>query len=257
MLTPLRSLLTLIAICWASCSLAQIEKQAYALLLKRDFPAFAKFAAQYKEKKDQVTIDTGYNRDIIPGFQEAIFYLEKSIAQKSRICIVRKENSIIYCRVECYAINSKSIHAQDSTYEFADTAKMNLLKVAFQKNIGMPLNEKELFIDSIYYGKECSGASKSNPPAQDTIYKWVANLNMDGLKSWLQSTNTEKQVYALQGLNSLAAKGKPIPAELRKIIQVILQKNGTMNYCIQCGGGVSTIRWVITQAQLIYVWQKP
>jgi hypothetical protein len=291
MLTPLRSFLTLIAICWASCGIAQIEKQVYTVLLKRDFGQFAKFSAPFKGYKNHTTIDSGYNRDLIPGFQETIYYIEKSFPQKSipiktvtgewvngvafenddsamarnkelykygktRICIVRKEDSIIYCKVECHATSSKNFHFSDTAYEFVDAAKMNMLKAEFQKKIGTPLNEKELFIDTIYYGRECS-VSRNNPPAQDTIYKWVANVNMDGLKSWLQSTNTEKQVYALQGLNSLAAKGRAIPVELRKIIQVILSKNGTINHCVQCSGGLANISRLLAQSALIYIWQKP
>jgi hypothetical protein len=77
------------------------------------------------------------------------------------------------------------------------------------------LNEKELFIDTIYYGKKCGHNGIVVPNEQKVIDIWVNNVDTINLYKWLQSTNAEKQIYAVQRFKSLLIKGHSIDDKIK------------------------------------------
>ena len=217
----------------AYCSFGQIEKQANTILMKRDFNEFKKFATSYATEKNATRISFGISRDLANGFQESVFYITKSypfngvsITCNPRINIITAGNLIIYFHLESkemkgfpktFAITS------DTTYNFSDPQKIASLKSKFHQIFLVPLNEKELFIDTIYYGNKCghNGFSTNEKEKTDA---WVNTYDTLSLYQWLQSTNTEKQIYAVYGFNSLLLKGFKINAELKRLIKTSCRK---------------------------------
>lgn len=236
-----------------SYSFGQIEKQANRLLLKRDFNAFKKFTDSYKTEKDSITISSSIKRDLTEGFQESIFYITKSytlhkgvkITCNSRINIITQGNLIIYFHLESKEMKGfpeTFDTSSDTTYNFRDSQMMNALKLKFRQTFFAPLNEKELFIDTIYYGKKCGIKGVVIPNEQKVIDLWVNNRDTINLCKWLQSTNTEKQVYAVQGFNALLVNGITICAATKQLIKKIIHKNGVINTCYPCDSNLSEIQ---------------
>lgn len=126
----------------ATYSFGQIEKKANRLLLKRDFSAFIKFTDSYKTVKDNITISSGIKRDLIEGFQESIFYINKSymlndgvtITCNSQIKIITQDNLVIYFHLESKEVKGfpeTFDTTSDTTYNFRDNQMMNTLKLKF------------------------------------------------------------------------------------------------------------------------------
>ncbi len=246
----------MIAFLFLACfSFGQIEKQANAILLKRDFKEFRKFAAGYALEKNSTRISSGIIRDLANGFQESVFYISKSyplnkgvsITCNPRINIITQGNLIIY-----FYLESKEMKGfpetfditSDTTYNFRDTQKITTLKSKFRQTFLVPLNEKELFIDTIYYGKKC-GHNGLPTNEQEKIDTWVKNNDTLNLYQWLQSTNTEKQIYAVQGFNSLLLKGVKPNGDAKQLIGYIIRKRGVINTCITCDAKQNEIANVV------------
>src|SRR5262245_60409599 len=101
--------LFIVAVLLTSSSLAQIDKQLYAILLKKDFRALQQFANGYQVEKAGVKIETGNVRDLTPGYQEAMYHITKSYpvfdaiseSCRSNLRLIKKDNLIIYYAWEC------------------------------------------------------------------------------------------------------------------------------------------------------------
>jgi len=243
-----------------SYSFGQIEKKINAVLLKGNFREFKKFVDRYRIEKGQVTISSGNVRDLTTGFQEAVFYISKSysvnkgvsITCNPRIHLLTEGNLIIYFSLESEEMKDfpKSFEiTSDTIYKFSNLPKMAALKTKFLQTYGVPLNENELFIDTVYYGQNC-GIGGRPPKEQEKINDWVNNVDMVNLHKWLQSTNTEKQIYAVQGFHILSSKGVIIPEASKKYIHNILKKRGTINTCAICDARQEEISSVVSEFKL-------
>lgn len=212
-------------------SFGQIGEKVNEVLSKRDFNAFKKLAEGDK-------LNFIYTRDLVEGYQESIFYIHKlwpgclQLFQDPKIDIITQGNLII-----CYSFLSNNLLGDDhsdslkfTTYSFADTARIAALKVRFQKSFLAPLNEKELFNDTIWYGGKCYWEGKLTKQ-QEQIKNWVIKRDTVNLFTWLQSTNTEKQIFAVQGFHSLQFMGVKINDDAKRLISYIMKKKGTIMTC--------------------------
>ena len=237
----------------ATYSLGQIEEKANAILSKGNFAEFVKFADKFSKRTDSVTISMGNRRELVSGFQESWFYISKaypynkavSITCETRLKMLTKGNRVIY-----YFLESKSMKqfprnvetSVDTVYHFRDSAEITELKNKFQQVYMASLNEDELFTDTIYYGQQCGhGRNAPLTPQQIQIRDWVKRKDSTNLLKWLQSTITEKQVFAVQGFNSLAQMGIRINPEIKRLIEYVLKKKGTINTCGVCDANRTTI----------------
>lgn len=63
---------------------------------------------------------------------------------------------------------------------------------------------------------------------------WVVENNKAHLLTWLSSANTEKQVYAADGLLQLKKTGTSLSVDEMRVIDFIINKKGTMFVCSGC-----------------------
>ncbi|HEX8546817.1 MAG TPA: hypothetical protein VF691_07630, partial [Cytophagaceae bacterium] len=73
-----------------------------------------------------------------------------------------------------------------------------------------------------------------SPEGRQQVGKWVADKNKRELLKWLKSANTEKQIYAVDGLYQLEKVGLKLSEEEKKILAFVVNKSGTMNVCFGC-----------------------
>lgn len=226
-------------------SFGQIEKQINSVLLKRDFHAFLEFAKNYYFERNGTRIDKGNIREIARGFQEALFTISKayqfnkgvSITCNPKLNVLTNNNKIIYFYLESKEMKDfpKNFEmTSDTTYRFIDEIKMKELKKRFVLEYKANLNEADLFIDTIAVGTKCGHYPGFFTKEHDQITKWVQEKDTLNIYTWLQSANSEKQVFAVKGLFYLLQRGVQISDEKRTIARRIRQKKGTIYTCIPC-----------------------
>lgn len=88
---------------------------------------------------------------------------------------------------------------------YKDNIEFNKLNNSFNLIYKADLNEKELFNQDITYGYAC-GRGGIDPKEKTQIDVFFEHNDKDSLIKWLQSTNTEKQIYAIEGLFNLNKK---------------------------------------------------
>jgi hypothetical protein len=84
-------------------------------------------------------------------------------------------------------------------------------------------------------------------PQQAQIKEWVIKRDTANLFKWLQSTNTEKQLFAVQGFHSLHFMGVKISDETKRLISYIIKKKGNVKYCGSCEGGLTNISGIVKE----------
>jgi hypothetical protein len=63
---------------------------------------------------------------------------------------------------------------------------------------------------------------------------FVTKKDQNSILKWLKSANTEKQVYAVEGILKLKESGIKLSKSDLEIIKFIINKKGTMNVCHGC-----------------------
>ena len=116
--------------------------------------------------------------------------------------------------------------------EFKDSTAYKSLKSSFREIFHAELNESELFLTNFVYGAHC-GFVGTDPEERKQIDDFVSKRNKAHLVKWLQSTNTEKQVYAVDGLYQLKKFGMKLTEDELKMIRFVTGKKGSL--CV-CGG---------------------
>jgi len=180
-------------------------------------------------------------RNIVSDFTEGVLFVDEVTANRYiygyRIDIIALHNKIVrfeFSEVDPYAIRDMGcIYSQRKLLSFCNKKLYWLLKQQFEHEFYAPLNESELFADCIVYGDNC-GMAPIDPPERIKIDSFVNTHSSDSLLDWLQSTNTEMQMYAVDGLLQLKQKGIALNYLERKLIRKILSKKGTVYTCFGC-----------------------
>ncbi len=252
-----KTLMLLILLLVTFFSFGQIEKVANKLLLKGDFNQFLIFTKDYRLAKNPIWIEQLNVREVVKGFQEAMFkivrsysmYKGVSITCNMRLNVITEGNRIIYFYLESKEMKGfpKTFETtSDTTYRFTDKKGMIRLNSRFEFTYKAPLDESELFIDTIYLGNKCGHYGEEETPVQQKqIFEWVTRTDTVNLYKWLQSANTEKQVYAVKGFHYLTLKGVKISEEAKDLIGNIIQKKGTVNTCGTCDSRRAKIALVV------------
>jgi len=226
-------------------SFGQIEKRINSILLKRDFKAFLEFAKDYYIEKGGIRIDKGNIREIAGDFQEAMFIISKayqinkgvSITCNPELKVIVNNNDIIFFELESKEMKDfpKSFETTtDTTFRFIDNVKMAEFEKKFELEYKAKLNKADLFIDTISVGTKCGRYPGFFTKQHEQVEVWVLNKDTTSLYSWLQSANSEKQVYAVKGLYHLSVNGLKINGEKLVITRRVRQKKGTIYTCIPC-----------------------
>lgn len=163
-----------------------------------------------------------------------------------RLSLLSHKDSIIYYKIEKQITIRKSdrITVAYNPILIFDNNQMAALDSSFTKTYHVPLNKAELFIDSIVYGRYC-GFAATIIPQRRIINMLVKENNTKELQKLLRSSNTEKQLYAVDGLLQQKQKGYKIESEILELMNYIIRKSGTIQTCEGCIQGSQEISKVI------------
>lgn len=238
--------LLFVLICTISLS-GQIQNDIKRKLDTRDFDAFKNYADSLSSIGINFLSDMGYFRDITNDFQEGVFYIETAVPSIDNPSIsthdIYKADLIVSNKIvtfyELSELKNKKIDdAWEQYYEiidtFKDTIAFDSLKNSFKNIFYADLNEEDLFITEIVYSDDVCGSSGIPPVGRMQVDKWIAKKNKKELIKWLKSTNSEKQVYAVDGLVQIKAHGVKLTNEEMGIINYVCNKKGTINFCSGC-----------------------
>jgi hypothetical protein len=244
-------------------SFGQVEKELADILLTKDYEKFKQFgdnlpADNYPQKGDRISSYWKYFRELTKGFNEGIYFLEHSVPDSPfsaistvytfRVNIITTDHQIVYYDL-AEQKNRKVDYGWEpyyiSTQTYSNDSLYAILEKEFKIAYDTTLNKGELFTDSIVFGHRC-GRCGVDPIWEERIIKWVAENSKTELIAWLKSTNTEKQIYAIEGLYYLRKKGNSLTKKEYKIIRSIKKKKGT---ALCCNGCLYTTRsiWSLTK----------
>jgi hypothetical protein len=236
----------LIGFFWTSSILGQVQYDVKKVLETKDFLVFKKFADNLSDKKKGIYSHWVCLRDLTTDFKEGVFCFRKEIPDKDnpsissvyffRVTLIATKKSIVY--YELSEEKNKKVGKDWAPYyaligKFKDDKAFSNLKNSFKSIFQTNLNENELFVTDFVYGEHC-GIVGENPIGRQQIEKWVVKKDKAQLLKWLKSANTEKQVYAIDGLYQLKKVGIMLTDEELEIIKFVINKNGTMYVCSGC-----------------------
>lgn len=231
-------------------------REVKKVLAKKDFIKYQDYFENSVGRMLTETIIANYRRDLVPEFQEGIYYFENTIPNKSnpgisgvysfRVTYIRHNNNIIF-----YELGEKCYSKQNTVHfscieKYKDDLEFNKLKIKFKQTFNAELNENELFIEDIICGEYC-GIVGSNPKEKVTINSYVVINDRQNLMKWLQSTNTEKQVYGVDGFYQLYLLGINPNKEEMRMINSVLSKRGSIKSCNGCEVGNYNISKVLSR----------
>lgn len=250
-----RQLITIIiGLLWTSSIIGQVQNDVKKVLETKDFVAFKKYTDNLSNNENTISSHWECLRDLTTDFQEGVFIFEKSVPDKDnpaigsvytfRMTIITTKTKIAYYELS-EEKNKKVGNDWKPYYEtidkFKDDKAFDNLKASFKNIFLSDLNENELFVTDFVYGSHC-GYGGINPKGRQQIDEWVKSKNKTEILKWLKSVNTEKQVYAIDGLYQLNKAGITLTEEEVIIINYVCSKNGTMFVCSGCIHSLQDIR---------------
>ena len=229
----------------------QSLKEIKQLLAAKDFIAFKTYIDTASKKYTRVNPNSKVRaiwelkRDLTATFQECVIDADESFpsedepnistVRRYRINVLATSKEIIY--YDFAEKESNSASWDDFTLNITDSFRNDILLADLKKNFfntyNNSINQQELFNNSNVYGSACSivGQKPKMREENDVI---VENKNIQLLTKWLKSTNTERQVYGIDGLYQLKKKGYKLTAEQLRLINIIKNKKGSLNICRGC-----------------------
>ncbi|MDL2313266.1 hypothetical protein LJC68_10370 [Bacteroidales bacterium OttesenSCG-928-B11] len=237
--------LILIGIFLTSNSLGQVHEDVKKTLETKDFITFKETVDDLSNREKRIESHWKFLRDLTDEFKEGVFVFEKSIPIDDITCkvlrfkvnILATETQIIYYELweKKYkeVKREKWISYDELICSFIDEVLFDSLKISFKEIFKADINEKELFITDFAYGEMCS-LSGTPPDGRQQINKFVADKNKSELLKWLKSVNTEKQIYAIDGLYQLEKQEILLTGEEKEIINFITNKKGSVYVCDGC-----------------------
>ena len=248
----MRKLITYIFILICSFnSFGQVKNELRDILLSKDFLKLKQYinnlpSDNYRKQGDRINSNWKYLRELTEGFQEGIYILEYSVPDvpnsgistvySFRVNIITTDSLIIFydlAEEKNKKVNNEWLPYYNSIATFTNDSMFSVLESKFIKTYGAPLNRNELFIDSIVIGHNC-GMAGQDPTEEIQINKWASENNRIEIMKWLKSTNTEKQIYALEGFYKLKEKGVLLTEIEMKTVKNVMQKKGTALHCAGC-----------------------
>ena len=231
----------------ANNAFGQVQNEVKKVLATKDFIAFKTYTDNLSMKDKNVTSNWDNFRDLTTDFQEGTFIFSKYADDKNsseigflrtfRVRLLATDKIIAYYELSEMKYKKVGDDEWDPYYEFIEKYKdekaFSKLSASFKEAYQADLNEKELFVTDFVYGEAC-GFSGTDPVGRRQVDKWVLEKNKPELLRWLKSTNTEKQVYAVDGLLQLRKRGMKLADNEMSVMKCIIKKRGTINACSGC-----------------------
>ncbi len=279
--TTVRQLTIILSLLWTVNCSGQVVKRLNAILATKDFIQFNAYVDSIQHDTLATALngtraDWTYLREVTKGYREGVIVIEKMTRTKLskttanvntyRVQLLIADNKIFF-----YDLTEKKNKREHGewvpTYKpidnFNNDSLFNAMTESFQQTFQTSLDKTSLFLTTIYFGcgisrseidsstyrrdklalvKTLGGNSNSSPPENKQIDKFVMDQDKASLFQWLQSTNTEKQIYAVYGFYKLKQYYGVSPTDQElKLITVVLQKRGTMLTRCGCEFGYENI----------------
>lgn len=228
----------------------QNKDDVRSILGTKDFKELEAFIEKLtKEKRSPRWI---YLRDLTYEYQEGIFEYKEYEKNENgsittsydifQIKLIVSGNKIIYYEYNIQKNKKVKYEWSDSfswepyyitIEQFKNDIEFKLLKEEFNNVFYSDLNESELFVTDYVYGENCGVAAVDSNERTQLNY-FVTKKEKNSILKWLKSTNTEKQVYAVEGLLKLEKSGVNLNNTEVEIINYITHKKGTIRMCSGC-----------------------
>lgn len=237
----------------------QIQDNVLAALESRNFTAFKEFSDSLTNREKGIRSYWELLRDLTPDFQEGVFIVEKtvpdehnpnvSLTSSFKVKLLAGKTQIV--SYELSEQKYRKVADQWEAYEetiagFEDTPLIEELNASFRTLFHTELNAQDLFSTELVYGEHC-GFAAMYPEGRYQIIQFVKNGNREELLKWLKSPNSEKQVYAVDGLFQLYKQGTQPTQEELDIIAFVRHKNGRIQVCQGCLHTKNEIRSVLVK----------
>lgn len=231
---------------WTGNVRAQIQDDVLAALESRNFTAFKEFSDSLSNREKGIRSYWELLRDLTPDFREGVFIVEKTVPDEHnpnisstslfRVKILAGKTQIVFYELseQKYRKVADQWESVDETIAgFEDTLLIEELNYSFRALFRADLDEKDLFSNELVYGEHC-GFAGTYPEGRYEIMQFVKSGNKEELLKWLRSANSEKQVYAVDGLYQLCKKGAKLTEEELRMIAFVMHKNGRIQVCHGC-----------------------
>ncbi len=225
----------------------QIENEFTEALKTLDFSKYLTAFDALKNTKKSTFYKTHYNRDIVNDYQEGVWKINHKKSYDSltnaftfsnyKIKVLNYKGKIFYFEFS-KKIGKKVKRKWEYRFEtlaiYKDSLIFDTLKSKFLDVYGLQLNENELFMEDVFYGSFCGNRVSYELPERTIIENYVLMKDKESLMKLAKSTNTEKQLFAIDGLMQLKEKGVALTNSELAIIKLILSKSGTIQTCAAC-----------------------
>ncbi|WP_106520701.1 hypothetical protein [Taibaiella chishuiensis] len=230
------------------------------ILAGKDLAPFKQFTGQESYQEDKDKLDTLYFRTLCDDFYEGLFIYDRWVGDTRpgglyrisyQFRVITRRDKIIYARL--LEDNKKAADDPDSL-RFAerafyqDSVSYSLLHRSFRQTFGADIKASELLRDNIEFSHGCGfGSTPSDERVlMDTL---IVHKDKAAILSWLQSANTERQLYGLDASYQLKRQGLPITRFEQDLIKKISAKKGTINSCAAYRHGRPEIHHIIHQVK--------
>jgi len=214
------------------------------ILEENKYQKFKSFCKDWEEGKNQKINDI-FSRDIVKPYKEESYTVTKELEHKDNPSIYRiysfsidmivNGDEIVFWRLQKSSSFGRDEQDKNTLPEriYKSERGFSEMKKMFRNVYSANLNEDEMFEKRIVYGYACS-ITGEDPKERKYINSLVKRRNVAELRKWLQSTNTEKQMYAVDAFCHLKQKGYKIGKNDLKLIHCILSKEGNIYVCRGC-----------------------
>lgn len=228
------------------------------LLKEKNFNTVVDFVD--KPRRSNTTFYFKTLRSIVGNYREGVIQINQTFPSNEGDGISIVENFTVYLlinnnRIFFYRI-VKTEYSEDGNEPWAnenlridhdeDSTEWDAFEGVFRQTYGQSLNHEDLFLTSIIFGEHC-GYTGESTPFSDHLNKYLLDNNVDGIREWLKSANTEKQLYALKGYMILTRQGYYPTEEEKRLISIVGKKEGVVFTCSGCMYTSSDIQSVISE----------
>lgn len=237
-------ILFLIGTLWAGNVLGQDQNDLRKILASKDFVAFKQYTDTVSNVEQGINAHWESLRDLTADYQEGVFIVERFVPERDnpaiqsvytyRVNLIATKTTLAF--YELSELKNKKVKWKpyyDMLESYKDDTLFQDMKASFSRIFNAELREKGLFVTDFVYGDGC-GFVGTDPIGRQIINQWVVENNKANLLTWLSSANTEKQVYAADGLLQLKKTGTSLSVDEMRVINFIINKKGTMFVCSGC-----------------------
>ena len=224
----------------------QLQTDIKNILATKDFQSFKKYADNLSNRQTHIKAYWEVEREIATGFEERVLIVEKSVPEKKdpnistvytfRVNLLSTDKTIFFYDLmerKSKKVNNEWVEYYPTIDTYQNDSLFKKLKTTFFKSFGGQFKKQELFTDSIVYGSRCSDAG-IDPLEKMYLDHFVEVKDKTSLLKWLQSTNVETQLYAVEGFYKLKKSGYKINDNELQFIKNVLKKKGTARTCSGC-----------------------